>query len=178
VRRFRFAAGFDLAAAGLIVGGALLVAASIVAAVVLLAPPRAAPPPAALEPTATPAVGDRTSAALPPGRVATVLSLDVAAGAAGATRNGDHVDVLGYFKGTNSVTRVLLADVPVLSTDRSVNNVALTLAVPQDSALLLQEAQALGAQPFIVVRPVQAQAEAPSSFSDTDLVNRLPAGSR
>jgi len=178
VRRFRLAGGFDLATAGLILGGAVLIAASIVAAVSLLAPPRP-PAPVAEEPTPTAVITGRTSAALPPDRVATVLTVDAGAGAAGAARPGDHVDVLGYFAhaatGSDSLTRILLADVPVVTVDRSGNSIALTLAVPQESALLLQEAQAIGAQPFIALRPLQPLATVPGTFTDSDLANRLSA---
>jgi Flp pilus assembly protein CpaB len=181
VRRPRLASGFDAVSAALIVGGAALVAASIVAAVVLLSPPRS-PEPAAPEPTPTPLLTGRTSAALPPDRVATVLTVDAAAGAAGAARMGDHIDILGFFSrqasGTDPVTRVLLADVPVLSVDRSGTSVALTLAVPQESALLLNEAQALGAQPLVALRPLHPVGEPPASFSDADLAKRLTVGAR
>jgi hypothetical protein len=178
VRRLRVARGFDAATAGLILGGAMLIAASIVAAASLLAPPRLSSP-VAEEPAPTPVVTGRTSAALPADRVATVLTVDAAAGAAGAARPGDHIDILGYFArpatGAEAITRVLLADVPVLGIDRSGSSVALTLAVPQESALLLQQAQALGAQPFVALRPPNPVAAVPSSFSDTDLANRLTA---
>jgi Flp pilus assembly protein RcpC/CpaB len=181
VRRSPLAAGFDLATAGLIVGGAILLAASVVAAMVLLAPPRSPTVPVAA-PSPAPTPGARAAAALPADRVATVLTLDAAAGAAAATRSGDHIDIFGYFArrttGSEAVTRVLLADVPVLGIDRAGNNVSLTLAVPPESALVLQEAQALGVQPFVALRPVQPTAEAPADFSDTDLVNRLTAGAQ
>jgi len=181
VRRSPLAAGFDLATAGLIVGGAILLAASVVAAVVLLTPPRG-PTPSGAAPSPAPTPGGRTAAALPADRVATVLTLDAAAGAAAATRSGDHIDIFGYFSpqttGTQAVTRVLLADVPVLGIDRAGNNVALTLAVPPESALVLQKAQALGVHPFVTLRPIQPAAEVPTEFSDTDLVNRLTTGAR
>jgi len=178
VRRLRLAAGFDFVTAGLIVGGAALIAGSIIALAVLVSPPHE--PALLLVPTPTADATGHTAAALPPDRVATVLTLDAAAGAAGAARTGDHVDILGYFahqaSGGDPVTRVLMADVPVLSVDHSGTNVALTLAIPQESALLLQEAQALGAQAFVALRPVQPLATQPVSFSDTDLARRLSAG--
>ena len=40
-----------------------------------------------------------------------------------------------------------------MSVARSAANVALTLAVPQADALLLQEAQTLGARPFVMLLP-------------------------
>lgn len=179
MRRLRVAAGFDFATAGLIIGGAVLIAISIIAAAVLVSPPHQAVPVA--EPMPTPDVAAHTSAALPADRVATLLTLDTAAGGAGAARAGDHVDILGYFShqanGGESITRVLMADVPVLSVDRTGASVSLTLAVPQESALLLQEAQALGGQPFVALRPVQPLASEPASFSDTDLADRLAARS-
>jgi hypothetical protein len=60
-----------------------------------------------------------------------------------------------------------------LAVDRAGANVSLTLAVPQQSALLLQEAQALGVRPFVTLRPVRATSEMPASFSDSDLAGRL-----
>jgi Flp pilus assembly protein CpaB len=171
--------GFDFATAALIMGGAVLIAISIVAATVLVSPPHE-PAVAITESTPTPDVTGHTSAALPADRVATVLTVDAAAGAAGAARPGDHVDVFGYFahqaNGGESITRSLMADVPVLSVDRTGSSVALTLAVPQESALLLQEAQALGGQAFVALRPLQPLASEPASFSDTDLASRLAAG--
>jgi Flp pilus assembly protein CpaB len=119
---------------------------------------------------------------LPAGRVAAVLFVDVAAGAGSAARSGDRVDVLGYFSrqitGSDNVTRLLLQDVPVLTIDRSGASVALTLALSQDAALLLQEAQALGARPFVTLRSVNgASALAPSTtLSDADLAGRLAGG--
>jgi Flp pilus assembly protein CpaB len=122
----------------------------------------------------------RTAVVLPADRVAAVLNVDASTGAGVAARSGDHVDVLGYFSrqvtGGESVTRVLMHDVPVMTIDRSAATVALTLAVPQDASLLLQEAQALGARPFVMLLPETAQTSAsagPRSFSDTDLANRL-----
>jgi Flp pilus assembly protein CpaB len=177
--RFRPAGGLDLAAGALILGGASLVAASIVAAVVLLAPAASGTPDAESQPT--PTVVTRASAALPPDRVAAVLTVDVGAGAGGAARVGDHVDVLGYFPRSSArreaISRVLVRDVPVLLLDRSGAGVAITLAVTQESALLLQEVQALGARPFVALRPLQEVANLPPSFSDSDLTSRL-TGSR
>jgi hypothetical protein len=180
VRRFRLTGGFDVATAGLIIGGAALLAVSIVAAVVLMTPPRAPGSTALVEVTPTPLITGRTSAALPPDHVATVLTVDAAAGAAGATRMGDRIDILGYFSrratGAEAVTRVLLSDVTVLNVDQSGTSVALTLSVPQESALLLSEAQALGAQPLVALRPLQPAVDLPASFSDSDLATRLSAG--
>jgi Flp pilus assembly protein CpaB len=107
------------------------------------------------------------------------LNVDAATGAGFAAHPGDHVDVLGYFSrqitGAESVTRVLLRDVAVVSVARSTGGVALTLAVPQADALLLHEAQTLGAHPFVMLLP-GAQPDASdrlTSFSDADLANRL-----
>jgi hypothetical protein len=89
------------------------------------------------------------------------------------------VDLLGYFSrqvsGSENVTRLLLQDVPVLTIDRSGATVALTLAVSQDAALLLQEAQALGVRPFITLRAANTgSALAPvASLTDADLIGRL-----
>jgi Flp pilus assembly protein CpaB len=175
--RFRSAGGLDLATGALIGGGALLIAASIVAAVLVIAPPVSGVP----SPEPVPLSGGpgrlSASANLPSDRVAAVLTLDVGSGAGGAARTGDRVDVLGYFSrqitGAEAVTRVLVQDVPVLNIDRSGASVALTLAVPEQSAVLLQEAQALGARPFVTLRPAQYTAQLPSSFSDADLATRF-----
>jgi hypothetical protein len=71
---------------------------------------------------------------------------------------------------------MLLQDVPVLAVDRSRPGMALTLAVPPDGALLLQEAQAIGARPFVTLHSIGGGSVAdgvPRSFSDTDLADRL-----
>jgi hypothetical protein len=87
------------------------------------------------------------------------------------------VDVLGYLSrqitGGDAATRVLVQDAQVLGVDRSGSAVALTLAVPQDAALLLQESQALGARPLVTLRPTTGAAEMPSAFTDSDLARRL-----
>jgi Flp pilus assembly protein CpaB len=177
--RLRPTGGLDLATGALIVGGAVLLAASLVAAVVVLTPLSAetAAIPAPLPTAVTTPV--RASLALPADRIAAVLYVDAGAGAGTAARSGDRIDVLGYFSsrltGSENVTRMLLQDVPVLTVDRSGSNVALTLAVPQDVALLLHEAQALGVRPFVTLRGVPS-ATMPSSattFSDADLAGRL-----
>jgi hypothetical protein len=159
----------DLATGALLLGGAGLVAASIVAAIVLLAPP--APPTAQVQTTPTAVPLDRPSAALAPGRVGTVLSTDANIGASSAVRPGDHIDVLSFFP-QQATTRVVLTDIPVLGVDRAGSSIALTLAVPQTSALLLQETQALGGRPYVMLRPLSPTSTAtlPTSFSDADLV--------
>jgi hypothetical protein len=70
---------------------------------------------------------------------------------------------------------VLVQDVSVLAVDRSGPSVSLTLAVPQQEALLLQEAQALGAHAFVALRPAQAAGDTVprTTLSDTDLASRL-----
>jgi Flp pilus assembly protein CpaB len=175
--------GFDLATGALVVGGAVLVAASLVTAVVLFAP--AEPESLTAEPTPTSvSVMARPLTVLAPDRVATVLSVDLAIGAGAAAQAGDRDDVLGYYSrqatGAASVTRLLLQDVPVLAVARSGANAALTLAVPHDGAILLQEAQALGGKPFVSLRPVPPAAgpaaTSPASFSDVDLALRLAGG--
>src|SRR5438132_7673255 len=177
--QFRSAGGFDLATGALILGGAGLIAAAIVAAVVLISPPPQVAP-AVPEPIPTAPLSGRPSAALPADRVAAALTVDVSAGAGGAARAGDHVDVLAYFSrqitGAEAVTRVVMQDVAVLNVDRSGSSVALTLALPQASALLLQEAQALGARPFVTLRPTRQSTDIPAAFSDSDLANRFAGG--
>ena len=173
--RIRPVGGLDLATGALILGGACLVAAAFIAAVVMLSPPSPEPALSSAQPSP-----ERPAAALPSDKLATLLTVDLGVGAGAAARVGDHVDILGYFPhqvtGADAVTRVLLRDVQVLATQRSASSVALTLAVPQPSALLLQEAQALGARPFVTLRGVNEQVDLPASFSDTDLVDRLAGG--
>jgi Flp pilus assembly protein RcpC/CpaB len=162
-------AGLDLVTGALIVGGACLLAASIVAAVVFFTPAQA-PPSSAPEPTAPSPPMGRPAAALPADRVATVLAVDATAGAGSAVRAGDHVDVVAFLA---QQTHVLLENVPVLDVDRTGSSIALTLAVPQTSALVLQESQALGARPFVMLRPLQPVGELPTSFSNADLAAAL-----
>ena len=177
MRLRRLLGGLDGLTLALLGGGVLLLAASLVGAMVLLAPP-ASPAPASPTPAQLPD-SQPPEVALPADRVATVLYVDAAAGAGSAARSGDHVDVLGFFPhsmtGSESQTRLLWQDVPVLSVERNGATVALTLAVPQEAALLMQEAQALGARPFVTLRasPQSAAASLPATFSDSDLARRL-----
>jgi Flp pilus assembly protein CpaB len=161
----------DALTLGLVGVGALLLAAALVGVVVLLQPVRADP-----EPATQPARQSLTPT-LPADRVATVLRVDAAAGAGTVAQVGDRVDVLGYFPkqvtGAENVTRLLLADVPVLAVTKDGNGAGLTLAVPQATALLLHEAQALGARPFVVLRSAAGGATYPPSLSDSDLAERL-----
>ena len=170
--RIRPVGGLDPGTGALILGGACLVAAAVIGAVVVLAPPSAEP-----APTPSPTSVERPAAALAPDQVATELTVDLGAGAGAAVRPGDHIDVLGYFPhqvtGADAVTRVLLRDVRVMAAQRAGRTAALTLAVPQPSALLLQEAQALGARPFVSLRGVDEDGELPASLSDSDLAARL-----
>lgn len=158
-------------AISLVAAGWLLTPAAVVDAGAVVDPGLAAP-------AATP--GARASVALATDQVATVLFVDATTGAGSAARPGDRVDVLGYFSrqviGSENVTRMLLPDVAVLMVDHSGPGVALTLAVPQDGAVLLQEALAIGARPFVTLRSALAAPGAdamPRSFSDTDLAQRL-----
>jgi hypothetical protein len=175
--RLRPAGGLDLAAGTLIVGGAVLIAASIIAAVMLVTPP--VPNSATARPSPTASTTERPLDGLPADHVAVVLNVDVAAAAGGAARAGDHVDVLGYFSrqvtGSEGMTRLLIPDVPVLAVDRSGASVALTVAVTQDAALLLQEAETLGARPFVTLLDAYAGAAdtSPRTFSDSDLAKRV-----
>ena len=174
--RFRPAGGLvDLTTGALILGGASLIAVSIVAAVALFAPPASIPPTVA--PAANPRVADRPSAALDAEHVAAVLNVDIGAGAGVAARAGDRIDVLGFFSrqitGGEAVTRILVRDAPVLRVDRTGGSVALTLEVTPSGALLLQEAQALGARPFVTLRSAQATAELQAGFSDSELAQKV-----
>ena len=172
----RLAGGLDLIAGALITGGAALLAFAIAAAVIVRAPAAAS----LVGPSSdqTHPNGGRRLAELPADRVATILNVDAVAGAGGAPQSGDRVDVLGYFSrqitGGDSVTRVLVDDVPELTADRAGGSVALTLAMPPDAALALQAAQAHGARPFVTLRSARTNAsEMPRAFSDTDLASRL-----
>jgi Flp pilus assembly protein CpaB len=184
VRRvLTFAGGLDLATGALILSGVVLIVGSLVAAASLLAPATVIQPSSPDESTlSAPALtpGSRPSVALAADQVATVLFVDASTGAGSATRSGDRVDVLGYFSrqvlGSESETRLLLPDVPVLTVDHSSPGVALTLAVSHDGALLLQEALAIGARPFVTLRSVHVLPDAegmPRSFSDSNLADRL-----
>jgi Flp pilus assembly protein CpaB len=182
--RLQLPRGLDLASGALIASGVVLVAAAIVAAVVYVTPPSSIAASAPEPGLVAPEDPGRPSETLAADRVAAVLFVDAANGAGGAAHPGDRVDVLGYFSrkvtGDQSVTRVLLQDVPVLASSRSGASVALTLAVPHESAVLLQEAQAIGARPLVTLRAAQStlDASAPDlSFSDADLANRV-AGAR
>ena len=153
--------------------GVALVATAVAVALLIVRPQPLPAEPAAVT------VTQQTSVELPASRVATILRVDAGAGAAGLARPGDHVDILGYFSrqvtGGDGVTRRLLEDVPILGVAREGRTTALTLAVPHEGALLLQQAQALGGQPFVVLRAAGSPAggaPAPSAFSDSDLVRR------
>jgi hypothetical protein len=179
--------GLDLATGALVLGGVGLIVVSLVGAAALLRAPTAEVEPTASAPRLSVPVATaasvRPSIALSADRVAAVLVVDATTGAGSAARLGDHVDVLGYFSrqviGSESVTRMLLEDVAVLEIDRSGAGVALTLAVPHEGALLLHEAQAIGARPFVTlrsVRPGAAGEGVPQRFSDTELAERLAGG--
>jgi Flp pilus assembly protein CpaB len=178
--RLQFARGLDLGGSALIAGGVVLVAAAVVSIVVYVS---STSTPAPVDPAQIAAVASapgRAAEALPSDKVATVLFVDAGSGAGPAARTGDRIDILGYFSrkttGDQSVTRLLLQDVPVLSVTRSGTSVALTLAVAHDAALLLQEAQAIGGRPMVTLRAAQSTADvqiATVHFSDTDLTDRI-----
>jgi Flp pilus assembly protein CpaB len=159
--------GLDALTVTLVGAGAVLLAAALVGVLVLVRPA-----PAALPETVLP-----TKTVSPPGTVTTVLRVDASGGAAAAVQPGDRVDVLGYFPrqvtGTESVTRLVLSDVDVLAVGREGSTVGLTLAVSQSTALLLHEAQALGARPFVVLRTSASAPTFPTTMTDSDLAARL-----
>lgn len=176
--RFRLAGGLDPTTAALLVGGVVLLAVSLANAALLLLPtttlPLGAPTPA----PQTLASGGRPAAALPTDRVAAVLYVNSSLGAGSAIRVGDRVDVLGYFSAsasqTENTTRAILEGVLVLSTQASGSDVALTLALQQSEALLLNEAQALGVRPFVLLPATRSGMTPPSApFTDSDLAARL-----
>lgn len=165
-------AAMDATTLLLVVAGSVLLAASIVGFVVLAQPTRATPETA----PQTMATIEATAAA-EPDTVATVLRLDATASVGGAARTGDRVDVLGYFPrqvtGDENVTRVLVSDVPVLGMSPDGGGASLTLAVSQSTALLIHEAQALGARPFVVLRSARGPTTSPASLNDSQLAERL-----
>jgi hypothetical protein len=176
--RLRPVGGLDLTTGTLLLGGAALLALSLVGAFVLLAPPAAKP-----TPPPEPVAESRAADALTADHVVAVLTVDGSSGAATAVQAGDRVDVLGYFSkqltGTVGFTRVMVHDVPVLTSERSGTNVALSLALPRDAAMLLHEAQALGARPFVTLRAVGSAVDAEpaqATFSDSDLAIRMAGG--
>jgi Flp pilus assembly protein CpaB len=174
-RLFSNTGGLDLATGALILSGVVLIVGALIAAASLLTHPTVVEPSAVSTPALTPEA--RPSAALAADQVATVLLVDASTGAGSATSSGDRVDVLGYFSrqvtASAGETRLLLPDVPVLTVDRSGPSIALTLAVPHAGALLLQEALAIGARPFVTLRSAHGAGGVPQSFSDADLADRL-----
>ena len=176
--RFRRAGGLDLTTAVLLAGGVVLLAAAIAAGVSLRMP---SPGTATSQPTAASqmiAQGARPAAAVPADRVAAVLYVNSGLGAGAAIRVGDRIDVLGYFASTatqpENTTRVLLQDVLVLATQAMGSDIALTLALQQSEALLVNEVQALGVRPFVTLPAARTGTiPPPSSFTDSDLAARL-----
>jgi Flp pilus assembly protein CpaB len=160
----------DALTLGLLALGAVLLAAAIVGLAVLAEPTRATPD----SPPQPPTVSDSV---LQPDSVATVLRVDSTAGVAGAANVGDRVDVLGYFPRQaatdENVTRLLISNAPVLSVTREGANLSLTLAVPQSTALLLHESQALGARPFVLLRSAGGAAQYPPRLTGSELAARL-----
>jgi hypothetical protein len=163
----------------LLVVGVVALAASMYAALRMIAP--LAPPATAPASTST-VVAPPVLAA---DHVATSLNVDAGLDSAAAARPGDHVDILGYFSrqvtGGEGMTRVLLTDVAVLGVGRDAGRVALTLALRQEEALLLQQVQALGVRPFVALRSARAPlgSEAlPTAITDRDLTLRLQASIR
>ncbi|GAC1328675.1 MAG: hypothetical protein NVSMB2_27930 [Chloroflexota bacterium] len=176
--RFRLAGGLDLTTAALLVGGVVLVAVSLIAAGSLVLPTTTLP---LSEPTPTShtlAPGARPAASLPTDRVAAVVYVNSSLGAVSAIKVGDRVDILGYFSSsasqTENTTRTILEDVLVLSTQPSGSDVALTLAVQQSEALLVNETQALGVRPFVMLPATHSgTTPPPATFTDSDLAARL-----
>jgi hypothetical protein len=168
--RSRPFASMDALTLGLVTLGALLLAAAIVGLAVLAEPTRATPDATSPPPT----INDSL---VQPDSVATVLHVDATAGVAGAANVGDRVDVLGYFPRRaptdDNVTRLLASDAPVLSVTQDGASLSLTLAVPQSTALLLHESQALGARPFVLLRSANGAADYPPRLTDSELAARL-----
>jgi hypothetical protein len=145
--------------------GATLMAGAIAGIVVLVTEASPVPPSSAIEP--------------PPDQVPTHLSSDAPGGTAALARVGDHVDVLGYFAGQpvgqDHFTRLLIADVAVIAIVEDNGHPTLTLGLPQASVVVLREAEALGARPFVVLRSNSGPVDYPSALNDSELAGRLSA---
>lgn len=162
----------------LIIGVGLLGVA--VASTVLLINAQA-PKPDAASGTSTLAAG-RISVQLPPGQVAFVVRADSNAGASSAVRPGDRVDILAFFSaeaaGGQAMTRALVRDTVVLAAERERDTQAVTLAIAPDQVLLLQQAELLGARPFVVLRSGQGRAAAagPNAVTEREVETWITRG--
>jgi Flp pilus assembly protein CpaB len=115
------------------------------------------------------------SARVPPGQVATALRVSRSEGVAGALRPGDTIDVLMAFtdraSGVSPTTRVLMREKLVYAVALEGDVQSVTLVMPPEEALLLQDALQVGARPYLVLRSAAGLggAEAPFALSDEAL---------
>ena len=125
------------------------------------------------------------SARVPAGQVATALRLSRTEGAAGAIRPGDTIDVYAFFPqratGGAPSTRVLLREKLVYAATQEMDLQSVTLVMPPQEAVLLQDALQIGARPYATIRSSKGMPvnEAPVVFGDEALaawIARLGAG--
>jgi Flp pilus assembly protein CpaB len=125
------------------------------------------------------------SARVPSGQVATALRVSRSEGVAGVLRPGDTIDVLAAFAarvtGGATVTRVLMREKLVYAVALDSNTLSVTLVMPSEEAILLQDALQVGARPYLVLRSSAGLAgnEAPPVFGNEGLsawITRLAAG--
>ena len=164
----------------LLVGAGLLLSALLATAVMLSARP------SRLDATDDPRPSVvALSARVPPGQVATALRVSRSEGVAGALRPGDTIDVLAAFadrvSGGSPSTRILMREKLVYAVALEGDIQSVTLVMPPEEALLLQDALQIGARPYLVLRSAAGLggAEAPSAFGDEALsawIGRLAGG--
>ncbi|MBM2811120.1 MAG: hypothetical protein HW416_1879 [Chloroflexi bacterium] len=166
-----------------LIAGIGLMALALLSSIALLATSRSTSVPIAT-PIDTP---EGLASQLGPNQVAVAVRVESVAGLGGVLRRGDRVDLYALMpaqtEGGKVDTRLLLSDVPVYGVAREGELQALTLAIPDDRALLAQEAIQSGAKPFVVLRPSQgASSDANmTAFGDQDLpdwLRRVPSGRR
>ena len=111
------------------------------------------------------------------------MRLDAVGGVGGAIRAGDAIDLYAHFPpqagGAQPTTRVLLRDALVYGAAKDPNALTVTLAMPPERAVLIQQALRQGARPFAAVRSPRTAASAGEVFDDSDLatwLTRVAAG--
>jgi hypothetical protein len=114
------------------------------------------------------------SGRIPAGQVATALRFGRVESVSGRIRAGDTVDVYAFYSeraGAAATTRVLMREKLVYTASESPEAISLTLAMPPDEAVSLQDALLAGARPYAVLRSGRglSQRAAPESFGDDSL---------
>jgi hypothetical protein len=93
---------------------------------------------------------------IPADQVATSIRLSQVESVAGALRAGDPIDVYGFYPerltGDVAATRTLLRQKLIYTTTQDPEGQSVTLAMPPQEALLLEEALRMGARPYAVLR--------------------------